>query len=74
MIDVKYFDPKIDRQSLLACYDYDYVAKVKDLLGVTDYWVTYSWGFSDETEQEDREFQETGHSGTRIHSGPKSGL
>ena len=40
----------------MECYDYNYLEQVKELFGVTDYWVTYSWGFSDKTEQEDREF------------------
>jgi hypothetical protein len=56
MIEVKYFNPRIDIHSLMTCYDYDYVARVKDLFDVTDFWVTYSWGFNDETEEEDRRF------------------
>lgn len=56
MIKVKYFKPRIDHQSLLTCYDYEYITNVKDRFDVTDFWVTYSWGFSDQTEQEDRDF------------------
>jgi hypothetical protein len=56
MIHVKFFNPRIDEESLMTCYDYDYVARVQELFGVTDFWVTYSWGFSDETEEEDRRF------------------
>lgn len=56
MIQVKYFDTKIDEHSLLTSYDYDYLARVQELFGITDFWATYSWGFSDATEQEDRRF------------------
>jgi len=56
MIRVKYFTPRIDEQSLMTSYDYDYLAKAKELFGITDFWATYSWGFSDKTEQEDRSF------------------
>lgn len=56
MIQVKYFDPRFDMESLMTCYDADYVARVQALFGVTDYWVTYSWGFADEVEAEDRRF------------------
>ncbi|MFW5692411.1 MAG: hypothetical protein ACOCX3_03580 [Chloroflexota bacterium] len=56
MIGVKEFAPRIDEHSLLTCYDYDYVARVQELFGVTDYWVMYSWGFADATEAEDRRF------------------
>lgn len=56
MIEVKYFNPRFDTRSLMTSYDYDYIARVRDTFGVTDFWVTYSWGFSDATEQEDREF------------------
>lgn len=53
---VKYFNPRFDMDSMMRCYDYDYLARAKDLFGITDCWVTYSWGFSDEVEQEDRRF------------------
>lgn len=56
MIKVKYFDPQIDAASLMTSYDYDYLARLKDLFGITDFWGTYSWGFSDQTEVEDRRF------------------
>jgi hypothetical protein len=56
MIKVKYFNPRIDEKSLLSSYEYDYLARVRDLFGITDFWATYSWGFSDKTEQEDRQF------------------
>ena len=41
---------------MLASYDYDYLARIKDIFGVTDFWAMYSWGFNDETEKPDREF------------------
>jgi len=56
MIKVKYFNPRIDEHSLMTCYDYDYLARVQDLFGITDFWAMYSWGFNDETEAEDRRF------------------
>lgn len=56
MIRVKYFYPRIDLNSLMTSYDYDYLARVKDLFGITDFWATYSWGFADEVEREDHEF------------------
>lgn len=56
MINLKYFNPKIDKDSLLKSYDYDYLANIKKIFGITDFWATYSWGFSNEREQSDREF------------------
>lgn len=56
MIKVKFFNPRIDIQSHMTCYDYDYLARVQDLFGVTDFWATYSWGFADTVEEEDRRF------------------
>lgn len=53
---VKYFSPRFDEHSMMTCYDYDYLAKAQDLFGITDCWVTYSWGFADKTEEEDRRF------------------
>jgi hypothetical protein len=56
IIKTKYFNPKIDHDSLSYSYDYDYLVKLKELFGVTDAWVSYSWGFSDEKELEDHKF------------------
>lgn len=56
MIHTKFFSPKINEQSLLESYDYDYIARTQDILGVTDYWVTYSWGFHPNIEKEDYSF------------------
>jgi len=56
MIRLKFFDPKIDEESLMRSYEYDYLARMRDTFGITDVWATYSWGFSDEREKEDREF------------------
>ena len=56
MINLKFFNPRIDNQSLMSSYDLDYLSKVKEKFGVTDFWATYSWGFSEETEKPDREF------------------
>lgn len=56
MIHVKYFNPRIDEKSIMGCYEYDYLVRAQALFGITDCWVSYSWGFSDETEKEDRKF------------------
>lgn len=56
MLNTKYFNPKIDLESLNRSYEYDYLAEVKEKFGVTDFWATYSWGFSEETEREDYDF------------------
>lgn len=56
MIKLKYFNPPVDEDSLMSSYDYGYLSQVKEKFGVTDFWATYSWGFSEETEAVDRQF------------------
>lgn len=56
MIKLKYPQQKIDKHSLSRSYDYDQLAKAQENLGITDAWVSYSWGFSPETEKIDYEF------------------
>lgn len=56
MTKIKYFDPQIDLVSVMGSYEIDYLKKVKQKFGVTDFWAMYSWGFNDKTESEDREF------------------
>lgn len=56
MIKLKYFDPEIDTSSLMSSYDYEYLAELQQKFGVTDFWATYSWGFSPEVEAEDYQF------------------
>ncbi|NDJ76931.1 MAG: hypothetical protein GYB65_11805 [Chloroflexi bacterium] len=51
LIRHKYHDPRIDAASFLQLYEPDYLRAARQTLGITDMWVTYSWGFSDETEQ-----------------------
>lgn len=53
LLKTKYHDPQIDTASFLQIYDEPYLKKARTLFGVTDMWVTYSWGFADSTEQED---------------------
>lgn len=36
MINVKYFSPKINEHSLLTSYDYDTLALLKEIFGITD--------------------------------------
>jgi hypothetical protein len=56
MINLKYFNPPINSKSLMQSYDSEYLTKAQRLFGLTDAWVTYSWGFAEETEKEDRGF------------------
>lgn len=56
MIAQKYFSPRIDENSIMSAYDYDYLSRVKDLFGITDVWASYSWGFSAKRERQDYEF------------------
>ncbi len=56
LLQTKYFDPQIDQENFLAMYDRAWLEDAVQTVGATDVWVTYSWGFSDATEQEDRDF------------------
>ncbi len=56
MIELKFFRPRVDVRSHLKAYDADVLRRLKDALDLSDAWVTYSWGFSDTTETEDRAF------------------
>jgi len=56
LLKVKYHSPRIDENSFMDLYEPMFLGQAKQKLGVTDMWVTYSWGFSDETEQIDRRF------------------
>lgn len=55
MTKTKYFNPKLDHESTYEPYTYKYLKKAKDLFGITDVWVMYSWGFNDQHEAEDYE-------------------
>ncbi len=56
LLHTKYHSPTVDVKSFEAAYDHSYLAQAKSLLGITDAWVTYSWGFSQKTEKEDYAF------------------
>jgi len=56
LLKVKYPNPKIDIEEHWQAYDDQYLAKAKNILGVTDLWVTFSWGFSDYNERHHRQF------------------
>ncbi|MBP9773052.1 MAG: hypothetical protein KBD00_00295 [Candidatus Peribacteraceae bacterium] len=56
MIKQKFFSPRIDEEAFLRAYDVDVLSQYKEKLGITDAWISYSWGFSDDQEQEDRQF------------------
>lgn len=73
MLRLKYFHPPIDEASLLSSYDFPYLRSIRDVFGVTDMWATYSWGFSDATEREDRQFlrdrlEHFHRAGLRVHA------
>ncbi|MHA6526044.1 hypothetical protein [Tessaracoccus sp. G1721] len=56
LLRAKYRAPRIDEESFLRLYEPDALTAAGTNLGVTDMWVTYSWGFSDRTEAPDRQF------------------
>lgn len=56
LLQTKYPSPRIDEDSFLHLYDHHYLSQVQKLFGVTDAWVTYSWGFSSKKEHEDYSF------------------
>lgn len=56
MIRLKYPQHDIDLLSIWQSYDYDQLRQAREKLGTTDAWVSYSWGFSEQTEQGDYEF------------------
>jgi hypothetical protein len=56
MIRLKYPHHRVDRASLWQSYDFDQLRQAKDKLGATDAWVSYSWGFAEQTEQPDYDF------------------
>lgn len=56
MIELKYPRDRVNEKSILSAYDYENLKHAKEKLGVTDAWVTYSWGFHPKTEQPDYQF------------------
>jgi hypothetical protein len=56
MIRLKYPSHQIDRLSVWRSYDQDQLQQAREKLSITDAWVSYSWGFSEQTEQEDYQF------------------
>jgi hypothetical protein len=56
MLRLKYGHPPIDEGSLLSSYDLPALQRLKSVLRVSDCWATYSWGFAEATEREDRAF------------------
>lgn len=56
MTRVKFFDPKVDEPSVMGSYELEYLNRLKEVFGVTDMWATYSWGFGEIVERQDREF------------------
>ena len=73
MTDLKFFRPKKDLPSLMGSYEYDFLAEIREKFGVTDFWATWSWGFSDAAEAPDRRFLEDRlgnfrRAGIRVHA------
>lgn len=56
LLETKYHRPQIKSASFLGLYDRSNLKRLKELFAVSDAWVTFSWGFSDETEKADRQF------------------
>ena len=56
LLNVKYHNPRIDKKSFLTAYESKKLTTIKERFGVTDAWVTYSWGFSQQTEMSDYSF------------------
>lgn len=56
MIQLKYPGHRIDYTSLMNAYEPHQLEAAKGRLSVTDAWVTYSWGFNEQTEQADYQF------------------
>jgi hypothetical protein len=52
LLKTKYNHPRVNEESFLHLYDENTLREWKRKFKITDAWVTYSWGFSDETEQE----------------------
>lgn len=56
LLRTKYHDPQIHEESFLDLYTEKSLLQAKSVFELSDVWVSYSWGFSDSTEKEDREF------------------
>lgn len=56
LLQTKYFAPTIDEESFMRVYEPAYLDVAKKIFGLTDMFVSYSWGFSDQTEKIDRAF------------------
>lgn len=59
LLQTKYHSPQINSESFLNLYEDSTLARARQLFDVTDAFITYSWGFSDEREQEDYAFLRT---------------
>lgn len=68
LLKTKYHSPNIDEDSFLTLYDSKNLKLAKSIFGVTDMWITYSWGFSDATEKKDRYFLRSKLDNFKAHS------
>ncbi|HWO07042.1 MAG TPA: hypothetical protein VNM40_00485 [Candidatus Paceibacterota bacterium] len=69
LLRVKYHRPSIDEGSFLELYSPKFLAAAREKLGATDLWMTYSWGFSDATEEAHRR-----HTRERIEDAKRLGF
>lgn len=58
LIRTKYHSPHVDEASFLTLYDKDILSNIQECFGITDLWMTYSWGFSNKREKKHRAFAE----------------
>ena len=56
MTHLKYPWDRVDEKSFMGAYDLDVLTDLKEKFKLTDVFVTYSWGFGEDVEQEDYEF------------------
>lgn len=56
LLQTKYHSPTIDTDSFMHLYDEAIMRKAQDVFSHSDIWVSYSWGFSDKTEEGDKAF------------------
>lgn len=56
LLKVKYHHPRINEKSFNEIYSESFLTNARQVLGVTDLWMSFSWGFSDQTEVRHRQF------------------
>ena len=59
LLNTKYHTPRIAHDTFFRLYTPDYLRVAQEKIGLTDLWMTCSWGFSDEREQEQYDYVAT---------------